>query len=172
MKKQTAWLAAAGLLLLADASRAEDPPKPAAARGEDDGVAKARGDDSSKTLDERQDDRTRSKRRIRVLRREHEIASFYGSRQAPRAPYFGYHVPAGLAEGPYPIAAYYRQRQTRDAFGRLSVGTGTKAPALRSSGLAGYYRRELGSHGELFLLAPTFLAPVGPLSEAFHQTRQ
>ena len=34
-------------------------------------------------------------------------------------------------------------------------------------GIALHYRQRIGQNGELFLFAPTFLAPIGPLTGAF-----
>jgi hypothetical protein len=123
-------------------------------------------------------------RSIRVLENPYDIASFYRSSQAQYAypMYPGLYGASGAgsyaagADSRYPIAGYYRQG------GAASGGYGYSAfwtngyrghdgfvSAGRSGGFG--YRRRIGQNGDLFLLAPTFLAPVGPLSGAFFDAR-
>lgn len=100
-------------------------------------------------------------RKIRVLENPYDIASFYRSSQGDER-YFSYQAPYDFSDR-YPIAAAYRQRQTRRTFGFAPFWTnGTRQPRV----VVGY-RRSLGSHADLFLIAPTFLAPVGPLTSAY-----
>lgn len=113
--------------------------------------------------------------RIRVLQDPYDIASFYRSGDsfrpmiAPEAryPIAGYYRSAdpfgpGLArEGRYPIAGYYRSGQGRSRiFGGPGYGWGL-ARGQRA-------RRHFGAaHRSVFLLAPTVLAPMGPLADSF-----
>ena len=88
-------------------------------------------------------------RKIKVLENPYDIASFYRSNQGG-GDYFGL-----ASDSRYPIAGFYRSRQTTP-YGY--------APFWNH----GYgYRRRIGENGDLFLLAPTFLAPIGPLNGAF-----
>jgi len=123
-------------------------------------------------------------RSIRVLENPYDIASFYRSSQSrydyyPVYPglYSGYGGYAAPVDPRYPIAGYYRQgmpsgtRYGYSAFwtsgyaGR-GYGFGASGPGFRHG-----YRRRIGQNGDLFLMAPTFLAPVGPLSGAFFDAR-
>ena len=125
-------------------------------------------------------------RSIRVLENPYDIASFYRSSQS-RDDYYpvypglypayggGYAAPV---DPRYPIAGYYRQgmpagnRYGYSAFwtngyrGRGNGGFVVNGPGPRLG-----YRRRIGQNGDLFLLAPTFLAPVGPLSGVFFDAR-
>jgi len=104
-------------------------------------------------------------RRIKVLENPYDIASFYRSSQGQG--YFGY-SPADPLASRYPIASYYRSRQG----GGFPTGYGYSAfwqngYAAPRPGLTIGYRRSIGQNGDLFLFAPVFLAPVGPLAGAF-----
>lgn len=95
-------------------------------------------------------------REIRVLEDPKDISSFYRSHDTG----YGLLAPEAGPADRYPIASFYRQ-------GRSGRGTGysrfwTTGYGTRR-GYAGY-RRTLGQNGDLYLIAPTFLAPVGPLS--------
>lgn len=100
--------------------------------------------------------------KIRVLQNPYDIASFYRSSPGPN--YFGYQpMPSDLSSR-YPIASYYRSQQG-GSFGYAPFWAG--GYGARRQGLTIGYRRRIGENGELFLFAPTFLAPVGPLAGAF-----
>ncbi len=101
-------------------------------------------------------------RRIRVLENPYDIASFYRSSQGGDERYFSYQAPYDFSDR-YPIAAAYRSRQSRRVAAFAPYWTGRDS---RPRVVVGY-RRSLGSHADLFLIAPTFLAPVGPLTSAF-----
>jgi hypothetical protein len=116
---------------------------------------------------EAEDDQPRPEptRRIKVLENPYDIASFYRSSQGQG--YFGY-APADSLASRYPIASYYRSRQG----GGFPPGYGYSAfwqggYAAPRPGLTIGYRRSIGQNGDLFLFAPVFLAPVGPLAGAF-----
>lgn len=108
------------------------------------------------------------KKKIRVLEDPYDIASFYRSRQSRGARLFGYEEvdePLGrVSDDPYAIAGYYRSRQRGGGYGYSQFwvnGYGEKR--TRRSG----YGRRIGANGDLFLVVPTFLAPLGPLTGTF-----
>jgi hypothetical protein len=130
------------------------------------------------------------RRTLRVLENPYDISSFYRSEggaggftseeaTADRYPIAGFYRAEG-GQGPYsiagfyraeggsgghPIAGFYRQGGGRGAYGGFwnsGYGQGRRG---RARVLVGY-RRSIGENGDIFLIAP-FLAPVGPLSEAF-----
>jgi hypothetical protein len=110
--------------------------------------------------------------KIRVLENPYDIASFYRGDQG-RSQDFGAVVPEGIATGPYALAGFYRQGASsrgrygafwNNGYGWASPGFGRRPYPRRGPG----FYRSIGENGDLFLLAPTFLAPVGPLTEAFY----
>jgi hypothetical protein len=89
------------------------------------------------------------------------IAGFYRSRQGN---YFGLQTP--VTQNPYAIAGYYRSSAGPDVrfwYG----GYGRVRPAPRRGGYSRYWST-IGENGDLFLMAPTFLAPVGALSALYY----
>lgn len=115
---------------------------------------------------EAEDERPRPEpQHIKVLQNPYDISSFYQSHQGEG--YFGY-APADPLSSRYPIASFYRSRQ-----GGYAAGGFTYPPfwqngyAARRPGAAIGYRRSIGRNGDLFLFAPVFLAPIGPLASAF-----
>lgn len=121
-------------------------------------------------------------RTIRVLENPYDIASFYRSSQSRydyypvypglgEAPYGGYAAPA---DPRYPIAGYYRQGAgygSRYGYSAFWTNGYRGGMTMAGPGLTWGYRRRIGQNGDLFLLAPTFLAPVGPLSGVFFDGR-
>jgi hypothetical protein len=105
-------------------------------------------------------------RHIKVLQNPYDIASFYRSSQSQG--YFGY-APQDALASRYPIASFYRSQQGGGYFpggyGYSAFWTG--GYAAKHPGLTIGYRRSIGQNGDLFLFAPVFLAPVGPLAGAF-----
>jgi hypothetical protein len=100
---------------------------------------------------------------IRVLENPYDLASFYRSD--------GF-VPAnGYSDlfGRYPIAAHYRGEASDHGWSRFwTNGYSNRYTSTQGRAAGGFdYRRGIGQNGDLFLLAPTFLAPVGPLSDFF-----
>jgi hypothetical protein len=92
------------------------------------------------------------------------IAGFYRSRQGY---YFGLQTP--VSQNPYAIASYYRSNASTDVrfwYG----GYGRAVPAGRTRGYNQYWN-SIGENGDLFLMAPTFLAPVGALSAVYYSGR-
>jgi len=144
MKRRTAaWTAALALLAMTGAARAQEPEET-----------------------EAEEARSEPVRRIRVLENPYDISSFYRSDQGGR--YFGHPAEEGTA-GRYPIASYYRSRQGRQGFGYGYApfwNSGYGDSRRRLPVVVGF-RRSIGENGDLFLFAPTFLAPLGPLTGAF-----
>ena len=108
--------------------------------------------------DDAQDEVQAPRRSIRVLNHPYEIASFYRSNQ-------GSGIFGGDASDRYPIAGFYRQRAASPyGYSQFwSTGYGARHPG----GISLAYRQSIGRNGDLYLFAPAFLAPVGPLTGAF-----
>jgi hypothetical protein len=103
--------------------------------------------------------------KIKVLEDPYDIASFYRSSQGGNG-YFGM-MPADPLSNRYPIASYYRNHQS-NAGGGYGYGASQfwqSGYGARRGGIG--FRRSIGENGDLFLFAPVFLAPLGPLSGAF-----
>ena len=135
------------------------------------------------------------RQQIRVLDHPYDIASFYRSAEGgyfwapyPMGPGYG----AGYGDprnDRYPIAGYYRQRGGYysqfwtggygyggwGGYGGGGVGhgglgqrgRGPMRPGLGGGRGRGGFGRSIGENGDLFLMTPAFLAPVGPLSGVF-----
>jgi hypothetical protein len=99
---------------------------------------------------------------IRVLQNPYDLSSFYRAGESPLGPWAG--LPADPA---YRIAGFYRSHEggyPGAAHGWSAFWTnGYHAP--RPAPFRPY-RRTIGENGDLFLAVP-FLAPVGPISDAF-----
>jgi hypothetical protein len=119
------------------------------------------------------------RRHIQVLSDPHDIASFYRSSEEPV--YYGplgvpYTMDSnGLGAGRYPIASFYRNEGRADLYGYSrfwtnGYGWGAAHP-LRGPASYGRFGRRIGQNGDIFLLAPTFLAPIGPLTGGAFQDR-
>lgn len=152
-------LAAVTVVLLASgatAARAQETPAPAPAPAE-----------------EQENAQGQPKRHIQVLQHPYDISSFYRSSQGGGPVDLGYE-PA-MSGGRYPIAGFYRSRGAAPGgysmfwtTGYGTARTGHGPGRLRGRGLLGSPRhRALGLNGDLCLFAPTFLAPVGPLTGVF-----
>jgi hypothetical protein len=110
---------------------------------------------------------------IRVLQDPYDIASFYRA----GGPEWGY---LAGAEERYPIASYYRGATNAGGYSRFwtsgysnAYGSGRPQHMMIApyAPYPGSYRSRIGENGDLFLLAPTFLAPVGPLTGVFFGSR-
>jgi hypothetical protein len=149
--RKSAFLAGLVLLGAAAGALAQEPPAEPAAQ-------------------EQEEVRTAPVKKIRVLEDPYDIASFYRSRQT-RGGIFGYDDGAQLgrvSENPYAIAGYYRSRQRSGGYGYSQFWVSGYGGA-RGRRLG--YGRRIGAHGDLFLIAPTILAPVGPLTGVFDLDR-
>ncbi|HET7292962.1 MAG TPA: hypothetical protein VFM88_11090 [Vicinamibacteria bacterium] len=105
---------------------------------------------------------------IRVLHDPYELASFY--RNENQGGFFA------TASERHPIASFYRGGMSRGGYSRFWNSGYAPRPypvgmLPRGGGYDGQqppdYRSRIGENGDLFLLAPTFLAPVGPLADVF-----
>jgi hypothetical protein len=152
--------AAAALLLVSGAAtaRAQEKPVPTPAPAQ---------------VDELDNEPAPPRRHIQVLHDPYEISSFYRSSQSSGQMDYGYE-PGGSSER-YPIAGFYRAGARgrysmfwTSGYGSGRTGYGRGRP--RGRGLIGSRRpRALGLNGDLCLFAPTFLAPVGPLTGVFFE---
>lgn len=143
--RKTAFLGSLALALLGGAVGAQDPA-PAA--------------------DEPQQEERANEpvRKIRVLENPYDISSFYRSSQGGGG-FLDYRPEGSDDRGRYPISSYYRLRGGGDRRGYAPFWTnGYSSPRPRF--LVGF-RRRIGENGDLFLFAPTFLSPIGPLTDAF-----
>lgn len=125
--------------------------------------ALAQETEPAKPAEETAEARPEPVKKIRVLQDPYDISSFYRSRQTRGI--FASDDPAPLgrvSDDPYAIAGYYRQRGSGYGYSQFWV-SGYGGPRGRRYG----YGRRIGAHGDLFLLAPTILAPFGPLTGAF-----
>ena len=106
------------------------------------------------------------RRPILVLQNPYDIASFYRSSQGGEA--YGYFTEDAGA-GRYPIASYYRSHDASPyGYSRFWTNGYSYGRPLRSAAVPyGRYAHRIGQNGDLLLLAPTFLAPVGPLTGVF-----
>jgi hypothetical protein len=145
---KTAFLGSLALVLLAGAVGAQENVVPADEPQQDE-----------TTQDERAVD-TRPK--IRVLENPYDIASYYRSSQGG---FLDYRPEGSSYQDRYPIARYYRQRGSGDRRGFAPFWTNGYASS-RPRFTVGF-RRRIGENGDLFLFAPTFLSPIGPLTDAF-----
>ena len=176
---------------------ADENARPAKAKGKKAPAAQTPAEpvagEEASALDDQEayvDEETQEPRRtLRVLENPYDISSFYRSEgggatfmteepTADRYPIAGFYRAEG-GQGPYSIAGFYRaeggsgrypiagvyRAGGRGAYGGFwNSGYGSSRRG-RGRVLVGY-RRSIGENGDLFLIAP-FLAPVGPLSEAF-----
>jgi hypothetical protein len=102
-----------------------------------------------------------TRRPLRVLENPYDISSFYRSNES--GPFVLGGDPA--AGDRYPIAGFYRQRAGGRGYGYSQFWTSGYG---RGRGRIGFgYRRAIGENGDLFLFAPAFLAPIGPLTGVF-----
>lgn len=141
------------LVTSAAAARAQEPAAPARVPAE-----------------EQEEPSDAPRRHIQVLEHPYDISSFYRSSQGSAPVDFGYEREE--ASGRYPIASFYRSRGARPGGYSTFWTTGYGSPRARSRGrgLIGAGRpRALGLNGDLCLFAPTFLAPVGPLTGVFFE---
>lgn len=145
----------------APGARAQETPAPV--------PAPAPADEAQ--ADELDNEPAAPRRHIQVLQHPYDISSFYRSSQGSSQTDFAYEPSASSDR--YPIAGFYRS----GARGRYSMfwtngysRNGYGMGQVRGRGLIGARRsRALGLNGDLCLFAPTFLAPVGPLTGVFFE---
>jgi hypothetical protein len=141
--RKTSWGAAAGLsmVLVAGAGWAQEPAERDAtvSQSEEDAV------------------RAEPRLRIRVLDDPYDLASFYRSGGRGAGSPFDF-------SDRYPIASFYRADGAVHPQGYSRFWTSGYS-ARGAFGMR--YRRRIGENGDIFLMAPTFLAPLGPLTVAF-----
>jgi len=106
---------------------------------------------------------------IHVLDNPYDLASFY---RAQGGEFLDYRPQGGAYPERYPIAGYYRQRHSGYPGGYGPEGyapfwTDGYSNSAARPGFSVTYRRRIGQNGDLFLFAPTFLSPIGPLTGAF-----
>jgi hypothetical protein len=155
MQKVFAVTVALGFLV--GAAAAQEPPAPA-----DEPEAVQASDDQG------DEDQAEPRRKIKVLQNPYDISSFYRSSQSGTV-LFG---DQGGSDPRYPIAGYYRQRPSVNQYGYASFWSTGYGSRDRGRGRAVVgYRRSIGENGDLFLFAPTFLSPVGPLTGIFFGDR-
>lgn len=140
-------LAAFALALLAPLAAAQEPaPEPVPFEEEEQAM----------------EPEAQARRPLRVLTNPYDISSFYRSAEGGL-----FYAPEAAASERYPIAGYYRQGGGR-GYGYSQFWTGGYSDRGRGRArLAIGYRRAIGENGDLFLFAPAFLAPVGPLTGIF-----
>ncbi len=107
------------------------------------------------------------RRQLRVLEHPRDIASFYRSGDSYRPGYFGYRAPYDFSHR-YPIASFYRQGSewvNPNGYGQYysSAPSGPRPYFMVGAPVRGQGWRYRQRREDLFLLAPTFLAPIAPL---------
>jgi hypothetical protein len=146
---KTAFLGSLALVLLAGAVGAQENAPPADDTRQDE-----------MTQDERATD---SRPKIKVLENPYDLASYYRSSQGGE--FLDYRPEGSAYQDRYPIASYYRLRTSGDRRGYAPFWTNGYSSS-RPRFTVGF-RRRIGENGDLFLFAPTFLSPIGPLTDAF-----
>jgi hypothetical protein len=104
-----------------------------------------------------------ARRPLRVLRHPYELSSFYRSGDQR-----GFEGDASI--NPYALPNYYRSAPPSGGYGYEGAfgigGMQGYGPMAPTAPRRRYVRRPLGHNGEWWLLAPGFLAPIGPLTGA------
>jgi hypothetical protein len=146
---KTAFLGSLALVLLAGAVGAQEEVAPA---------------DDPQQDEMAQDERATDPRpQIKVLDNPYDLASYYRSSQG--GGFMDYRPEGSAYQDRYPIASYYRLRGSGDRRGYGPFWTNGYSSS-RPRFMVGF-RRRIGENGDLFLFAPTFLSPIGPLTDAF-----
>ena len=157
---RTAWAVAATFVLVSGAAsaRAQEAPSSDPA--------------PAVTADEQENEPEAPRTHLQVLQHPYDLASFYRSSQS-------YAFDPGYApeasRDKYPIAGFYRSHGSRGPYSTFwtngyGYGYGYGARGMGGRGFMGVPRpRALGLNGDLCLFAPTFLAPVGPLTGVFFE---
>ena len=161
--KKTAFLGSLALALMAGAVVAQEPAPPADEPQQDELTADEYAEEAAAPL-----------HTITVLSNPYDLASYY---RAQSSGFYDYRSAPASYQDRYPIASYYRMQSSGyrgeyPAGYGPGYGAGAYAPFwnygyAQQPGIALHYRQRIGQNGELFLFAPTFLAPIGPLTGAF-----
>ena len=154
---KTAFLGCLALVLFAGTVGAQENAPPADQRQQDEMMQEERMQDE-RTEEEAVDPRPK----IRVLQNPYDLASYYRSSQGG---FLDYRPEGSSYQDRYPIASYYRLRGSGDRRGYAPFWTNGYSSS-RPRFTVGF-RRRIGENGDLFLFAPTFLSPIGPLTDAF-----
>jgi hypothetical protein len=155
-----AFLGSLALALVAGAAVAQEPVPPADETRQDEFTADEYAAEEP----------VQPMHNITVLGNPYELASYY---RAQSGGFYDYRPEGPAYAGRYPIASYYRMQSSGYRGGYpVDYGSGGYAPFwnygyAQQPGIALHYRQRIGQNGELFLFAPTFLAPIGPLTGAF-----
>ena len=162
---KTAFLGSLAVVLFAGAVGAQENAPPAEDPRYDEMMQDEVAPDEAMPDDPALDPRPQ----IRVLENPYDLASFYRSSQGG---FYDYRPEGGGHANRYPIASYYRMQSSgyrgypvAEPGGYAQFWNYGYSPA--QPGIALHYRQRIGQNGELFLFAPTFLAPIGPLTGAF-----
>jgi hypothetical protein len=132
-------------------------------------VAAQEGKPAEEAAPAAEEERTAPVRKIRVLENPYDIAKFYRSSQGrpfeiAEAPVLG-----NPFENPYAIAGYYRSQGSRG--GTYGYSQFWTLGYSRRGRVAPAFGHRMGRNGDLFLFAPTVLAPIGPLNGVFFSER-
>lgn len=145
---KTAFLGSLALVLLSGGVGAQEPAPPA--------------DEPQDEIAQPDERATDPRPKIRVLENPYDLASYYRSSQGG---FLDYRPEGSSYQDRYPIASYYRLRGSGDRRGYAPFWTNGYSSS-RPRFVVGF-RRRIGENGDLFLFAPTFLSPIGPLTDAF-----
>ena len=156
---KTAFLGCLALVLFAGTVGAQENAPPADQPQQDEMMQEDRILDEMTEYEERTVD---PRPKIKVLQNPYDLASFYRSSQGG---FLDYRPEGSYGQDRYPIASYYRLRGAGDRRGYAQFWTNGYSSS-RPRFTVGY-RRRIGENGDLFLFAPTFLSPIGPLTDAF-----
>ena len=156
---KTAFLGCLTLVLLAGPLGAQESARPADQPQQDEMMQEEdRMQDETAYEEAARDPRPK----IRVLQNPYDLASYYRSSQGG---FLDYRPEGSSSQDRYPIASYYRLRGSGDRRGYAPFWTNGYSRS-RPRFTVGY-RHRIGENGDLFLFAPTFLSPIGPLTDAF-----
>jgi hypothetical protein len=156
---KTAFLGSLALVLMAGTVGAQESAPPADQPQQDETMQDERLQDEMTEYEEGVRD---PRPKIKVLQNPYDLAGFYRSSQGS---FLDYRPEGSYYQDRYPIAGYYRLRGAGDRRGYAQFWTNGYSSS-RPRFTVGY-RRRIGENGDLFLFAPTFLSPIGPLTDAF-----
>ena len=158
---KTAFLGSLALVLLAGAVGAQENARPADEPRQDERMQDEQ-DAATPDAAAQDDSAVDTRPKIRVLENPYDLASYYRSSQGG---FLDYRPEGAPYQDRYPIASYYRLRGSGDRRGYAPFWTNGYSSS-RPRFTVGF-RRRIGENGDLFLFAPTFLSPIGPLTDAF-----